>query len=1118
MTEKRFFYDILKEFDCEKSENTAVYICPEVKTGHGRIPYGFDTLNTSAADVCGWYGFRFTVKSMGDLKITVEAELTEGRYRQSVSLAGAGEHAFDCRLEDFDLERAKQVLWRELHSVSLIFDGEVELISARLVKGRSIAVECDVCGLSGEADDILTYTAIAVNCSRTAQTVTARQAILGWESLIAEITPDEARIEAGEGALFTVKVRMHGYIPRGKHEVTEIDFVPSDGGASKESLKLYSMRTHPHPMIYHTADEWVKTKAKIDKYERFHPEYERMKNIADSWTVPMPIPFGERDYCYDTRVEYDLVYTAYMYALTGEEKYAGKVAKFLEYYSDPAEGYPVRKKGCSQSYVQEGHFTAHIMLAYDIIYNSPSVTDILRERMKTACRIYMEILDYRLASGHISNWVLSELTGAVYCAVVLDDYERIDRFVFGPTGIMDQYRYGALDDGWWYECSLSYNTWVSSIALHTAHLMRRYGIDLVHASIPLAFNKEVHPSHPERPKAVRHAMVNQRWGGISRGYIKIKDLFDAPLKFLDYRGVMFGVNDSAEKKLTGVHLASTYDLAYTYYKDPTYLSVMATDPRPDPIFGIGELPEAVKTDAPYRKCAYSDNIGLMLLRSNTDGREIKDEIQAVLRYGSHGYAHGHFDRTELLSLMRYGRSFYNPEHIWWGYLHYMYKFYVQTSATKNMVTLDGKMQIPADSKRTLFHMGDGYSAAAVETTARWAYPPFGGMVYDTGRTLPEQCEYNSCDLDSVTAAPHGEVTEYTEPIRQVRAMAVTDGYVVIFDYLKGDVPHKFDCLWQVKGFESLTSSGEVTHLGHRGQKSRDVKSDTQFITNCDEYAVSGVSRASFVTRFGKGADLRGTLLGYCEAGDLCMDVYTAWPQSTRQTTGFTAEDHKIRTPHGLTVYDGTKEIYSHRANSWILGTRQLDIPISDSEVTMLIKALPLYSEQMYPYRSPQGLFLAGAKVEYSDGTFENASDIVFETENIDPLHGIGKDQDGGYVLITGERYDDAIPISPLDHDKDGKLILRLDPEKRPVRLTGVVGACAFPGDKAQRRITYGVASEGVSARYVTVIEPHEGKRVIERVISTDENTVEIQLQGGRRDRVTVSGIEGETPFIEYERK
>lgn len=40
-------------------------------------------------------------------------------------------------------------------------------------------------------------------------------------------------------------------------------------------------------------------------------------------------------------------------------------------------------------------------------------------------------------------------------------------------------------------------------------------------------------------------------------------MLDAVIPFLDERGVLFGINDSDEKKIEGVHFGSTFDLAYT---------------------------------------------------------------------------------------------------------------------------------------------------------------------------------------------------------------------------------------------------------------------------------------------------------------------------------------------------------------------------------------------------------------------------------------------------------------------------------------------------------------------------------------------------------------------------
>ena len=68
-----------------------------------------------------------------------------------------------------------------------------------------------------------------------------------------------------------------------------------------------------------------------------------------------------------------------------------------------------------------------------------------------------------------------------------------------------------------------------------------------------------------------------------------------------------------------------------------------------------ELP--ANTPEKFRESAFADNVGLAMLRSQTTNRPIREQIQATLHYGTHGWAHGHYDRTDLLSLMRYGTQF-----------------------------------------------------------------------------------------------------------------------------------------------------------------------------------------------------------------------------------------------------------------------------------------------------------------------------------------------------------------------------------------------------------------------------------------------------------------------------
>lgn len=1219
--------DIFREWRKEESEGKVRFTFPAPE-GAGIRPLGFDYINDAAMDAMRWYGFRFgLVTGEPDVPVRVTAGFAGGRKLEAAfALAEPGAHSCGLALSDFDIERAKTNIWRELmwleicpdggnvkaacgtaadsaeaalirgenagtacgkeaesveaalarrvnaetacrkeaESVEAILadrgnadevsaDGDctekvsaerrlIKVVSAELLQGSSIAVETDVLGKSGNSGETVRYTVTVHNCLGQCQWVRAVQAVEGWESMYATVTPERFLLQPYGSCQVEISVQVHDYMPAGAHEKTIVRFVPEGNSAGGQEVAFMTLRALEHPYIYHRKEKWAEVAENIRREEVFRPGFEKLCRDADSWEVPPMVPFGERDYCCDTFQEHYIMSCAYMYSITGDKRYAEKIAAFFRLFTDPETGYPVRKKGCSQSYVQEGHFFQHLALAYDMIYGAGVLSEEEHRRIGLCFRIYMEILDRHICCGHISNWTLSELTGAVYCAMALQDYERMERFLFGPCGSFEQLSHGAFSDGWWYECSVGYNIWVSSMFLHTAHALLPFGINLIHNHFPISYGKEVDSINKGETREIRHGMYNEKWGGIRKSYIRIKDLFDAVIPFLDERGVLFGINDSDEKKIEGVHFGSTFDLAYTYYRDPAYIPIIRSFDMVDPVFGHAYLPEeagantAAGANAAEAKVvtghgnkagkhvkegrrfsnACSDNIGIAMLRSQTKGRAPGEQIQAVLRYGSHGYAHGHFDRTELLSVMRYGRSFFNPEHLWWGYGHFMYKFYVQNSNTKNMVVVDGKMQIPADARKILFYSGEKLQASGVRTVSRWGYPPFGGMIYREGESLEERCEYNASDLPSYDAAPYGEITEGTEPVVQTRVMAVLDDCIVIFDSLQGEREHRYESLMQIKGFRSLKSAGErgsVSPDCHTGKKSEDPRSDEQFITDCFWYEAEGETVASFTTKYGRGEDSRGCRSHYNVGGCLCMDVYTAWPLKTRQCLGLAAEDLGQKSPYSLKVWEDESCREKISANPWLLGARKIDVALCPDSHTLKLEVLlkPLYSEQMYPHDSGQCLFLGNAFLELEDGRKAPLHELPVKCTNIDGGMGIGKDYEGGRVLIEGEEYSDAIPVSTLDHSKAGVLEYDLA-GIRAVGLTGIVGVDNFPGDESQRRRTYGVAQRAVYGRFITVIEPHEGTAKIASVEGLSENRVRVRYQDGRWQEITAEDMDG-TPRV-----
>jgi hypothetical protein len=1086
-----------------KSSLKMEYPAPE--NAAGWYPIGFERGNDSAFEAMGWYGLKLSLDTLAEeTEIRLTAEFMDSpSLTASVSLADSGRHEVKVRLTDFEIESCKRNIWRFLKSFTL--EGGGELICAELVRGDRIYVETGILGLSGEVGETLTYTMTVHNCTDDRQSIRARQVFKGWESLLPVISPSRFVLEPGGSLEITAEVTVHDYMVAGGHENTVLEFAANGDGSSAVQVEMKTLRRLAHPYIYHIAEQWEAVREKIAAYPKFKPGYDQIMADADAWVVKPPVPVEERDYCYDTHEEHYIMSAAYAYALTGEIRYAEKVAAFLRYFTAEETGYPRKKKGCSQSYVQEGHFFQHLAIPYDIIYDAGVLTAEEHRKVEKTFRIYMDILDKHLERGHISNWLLSEITGALYCALAIQDMDRALRFTFGNGGSIDQLRYGLFNDGWWHECSVGYNIWVSSMYIHTAHALLPFGYNLLHTHFPIPFNDEVNSTYNGEDAVVRFGMFNKKWGGNKKSYVSIKDMFDATIPFLDYRGVLFGISDSDEKKLEGVHFGSTFDLAYHYYKDPEYIPVMNRNVRADPIFGHGELPEYESAYVKSNACA--DNVGIAMLRSQTPDREQKEQIQAVIRYGSHGYAHGHFDRTGLLSVMRYGRSFYNPEHVWWGYGHFMYKFYVQNSITKNMVVVDGKVQVPSDSRRLLFYSGKAIQAVCIETKSSWAYPPYGGMVYREDESLAERCAMNASSLPVLENPPrYGELTEYTEPVRQKRVLCVTDDYLVLFDYLEGETEHRYDSLLQIKGFKGLEAEGLV-EKGHSGQFTDDPLSDAQFVTDCTWYEVTGTSVAHFETLFGEGEDMRGTRTAHNVPGVLKMDVHTAWPQQSVQMTGRTAEYHGYTIPMEYKVEVDGQVKAEGGFGAWLLGVGSCSIDVEGaSSLALRVKNHPTYSEQKYPERTKQGLFWGEACLVLADGTRKSLRSLDLACENVDPGYGFGKDYEGGRVTIAGLEYPDAVPASPLDHDREG--VIRVDiTGLQAVRFEGLIGADVFPGGEDQRRTTYAVRSSGRAARFITVVEPYESACMVRAVRARDENTVEVTLQDGRVQVVSVSSME-----------
>ena len=733
--------------------------------------------------------------------------------------------------------------------------------------------------------------------------------------------------------------------------------------------------------------------------------------------------------------------------------------------------------------------------AYDMILDSGILTAEDIQLVEHTFRLHIETIQLGTDFGAISNWDVSEVTSALYCALAIQDWNLVEELLYGPTGIYQQFTHGVMSDGWWYECAVGYNLWVSSEFSEIGIALRPWGINLIDQQIPIG-TTPYFSLLPERKKPGLFGMDFMKWGTLSSNSLGIKNMWDAMIPFLDYRGVMFAVNDATETLVTG----DRYELAYYLYRDPEYAAVIQRGTKRSLLYGVPNLPK-VASDK-MKQSAFSDNMGIVQLRSQAEGRAQAEQIQAVLHYGSHGGHHGHFDRTGLLSMMRYGRSFYNPEMLWYGYASYLYKFLVQTSMTKNMVVVDQKMQVPQESFRTLYYTGKMMQASAVETDTRWSHPPYGGMLYDGLDTVfSEKVEgENRSIYIPEDAPPYAEVTGHTEPVMQRRLMVMMDDYVVLADYLEGEQEHTFDWLFHVKGFKGIRADKKAL-LRQDRQMNTEPLGAAQFITDCTWYQTEGTARTSFEMSFGEGCENEIGRMRASEEGPLKIDLFNAWPTQNEIMVGTAPETFNVNKRVEYSVVADGKTLVDESTGAWILGAREVAADLrGKSELVLTTRTSSAQNNT---------LFWGDAKLILKDGSEVFVSSLPASYKNILKPAAIGEDYYGGPVKIAGQLMAHSTPGMPEDSQAAGAITIDLA-GMNAVAFKAELGGDYPMGDESNRRKTLAVRTAGKTTRYLSVIEPYEKESAIKSVKAKSANELVVELTDGRVQEIMIAELDGKS--------
>ena len=293
-----------------------------------------------------------------------------------------------------------------------------------------VALSSLVRGRSAESGGSVTYSVTVSNTCAQAQAVKLTVERIAWAAMTATVEPPALELSPNATTTVVMRVTVPARVPPGGHEPQTLRATP--GGA----LKCITARRLAYPNILFTKEGWDKIRATVEKHDWARQQAADTVVHAERWGVPgvrNPNNPQRGDWLFQTQVENDLMAAGIAYELTGRTEFAEKVRTFMLRLSDPVNGFPVTRRGCHQSWVQEGHFFQHIAMAYDMAIPSGVFTEADRAQIDETLRLFVgEERD--LGSSNISNWIVSTDCGMLYCALVVQDLGAADWVLHTPGG------------------------------------------------------------------------------------------------------------------------------------------------------------------------------------------------------------------------------------------------------------------------------------------------------------------------------------------------------------------------------------------------------------------------------------------------------------------------------------------------------------------------------------------------------------------------------------------------------------------------------------------------------------------------------------------------------------
>ncbi len=872
----------------------------------------------------------------------------------------------------------------------------------------------------------------------------------------AQLSADKLSVASGGSETAVLNVSMSERIPVGSYETAQVRL--DVDGVITLPLQISTVHYRPHPYTLATDAQIQQAKDKIEKYDWAKKSYEHLiaeadKNVFKGLNYPVMERKGFKWKGLITGNAEAFWPVALAYKLTGNQRYKQTVIDYLRAVADPQAGYPLTAWAThSTAYVHEGEFFTFYSAIYDTLYNEPELTEDDHKNIQAALRLYLETCKHWHYDGDIGNWLTTANAAAIITSLVLQDIESYEYFINCKHGFDEQLSYGIMADGWWLEGAGNYSYLVATFYGYAAVVCDNWGFNLFDRRVPARYQSNEGRSW----KNGWMSMNFDIWGPSGKSYRTLKDLYDGAIILMDENGYVVANNDSDKKKP-----GTVFELGYAYFKEPAYAWCISNDERMDwqsLIYGAGELPVI---EDPRSVSGYAANVGITALRSQNADAGKGEQIEAYLKWGSHGGWHGHFDRTNLLGLRRFEKDLFSPKPSWFGYSSPLYKAWVEPSISHNLVIVDQFQQEPVESSQLLFYSSSDLQVSCVETKARWQ------------EKLPWDIN-DPGDLDSGNMA---KMVDYgdNEPVLQRRLMAVTDHYVVVADYLEGEREHTFDWLLHPAGF--IETIGKVSPTGYREKLKDDVNSSYYYITNCDTFAAQG----HIINRF--------------KDENLNLDVHTFLTEPAEMVIG-TFPFNLCRQPVKVLI-DG-REVLSDVVNVHSCSLYPLEIDVSGGK-TIEIR-LP---RRTHSAKDKPGDYMAIAEPHIvAAGKTIPLSELDYTIEGAKKAD-YGRDYDGNVIDVAGKHYQNAVMIEA----EKAETVIRINLNDTATdKFVAYIGADHIDRWNDHERKTLQFRSKGKSFKRISILEPYQGSPQIKSARLLANDTLSIELQNGLVQEMRINEI------------